>query len=160
MISQPEGEDEWRKSITSNLMEGNTLMCYDNVDRRLKSSTLSRALTSKEWKDRLLGQNQTVTIPNRSSWMSTGNNLLLGGDVARRSYWIRMDAKQARPWTREVFRHENLMAWVQQNRGEILTNLLVMARAWYATGCPKPKEKIPVIGGFQDWTQIVGGILA
>ena len=160
MISQPEGEDEWRKSITSNLMEGNTLMCYDNVDRRLKSSTLSRALTSKEWKDRLLGQNQTVTIPNRSSWMSTGNNLLLGGDVARRSYWIRMDAKQARPWTREVFRHENLMAWVQQNRGEILANLLIMARAWYAAGCPKPKKKIPVIGGFQEWTQIVGGILA
>jgi len=160
MISQPETEDEWRKSITSNLMAGNTLMCFDNVDRRLKASTLSRALTSQEWRDRILGQSEVTTMPNRATWMVTGNNLLLGGDVARRSYWIRMDAKQSQPWTRDTFKHEDLTQWVKEHRGEILAKLLIMIRAWFAAGCPKPKQKLPVIGGFQQWTKTVGSIMA
>jgi len=159
MISQPETEDEWRKSITSNLMAGNTLMCFDNVDRKLKASTLSRALTSQEWRDRILWQSEVTTMPNRATWMATGNNLLLGGDVARRSYWIRMDAKQAQPWTRDTFKHDDLTQWVKEHRGEILARLLIMVRAWYAAGCPKPEEKLPVIGGFQQWTKTVGSIL-
>lgn len=160
MISQPETEDEWRKSITSNLMAGNTLMCFDNVDRRLKASTLSRALTSQEWRDRILGQSEVTTMPNRATWMATGNNLLLGGDVARRSYWIRMDAKQSQPWTRDTFKHDDLTQWVKEHRGEILAKLLIMVRAWFAAECPKPKEKLPVIGGFQQWTKTVGSIMA
>jgi hypothetical protein len=160
MISQPETEDEWRKNITSNLMAGNTLMCFDNVDRKLKASTLSRALSSLEWRDRILGQSEMTTMPNRATWMATGNNLLLGGDVARRSYWIRMDAKQSQPWTRDTFKHEDLTQWVKEHRGEILAKLLIMVRAWFAAGCPKPKEKLPVIGGFQQWTKTVGSIMA
>jgi len=141
-------------------MAGNTLMCFDNVDRRLKASTLSRALTSQEWRDRILGQSEVTTMPNRATWMATGNNLLLGGDVARRSYWIRMDAKQSQPWTRDTFKHEDLTQWVKEHRGEILAKLLIMVRAWFAAGCPKPKQKLPVIGGFQQWTKTVGSIMA
>jgi len=34
-------------------------------------------------------------LPQRATWMATGNNLHVGGDLARRCYWIRLDAGMA-----------------------------------------------------------------
>ncbi len=36
--------------------------------------------------------------------------------------------------------------------------MLLLARAWYAAG--QPEADIPTLGGFESWTQTIGGILA
>lgn len=159
MMGQPESEEEWRKVITSNLMAGKTLMCFDNVDKRLRSAKLCQVLTAEDWSDRILGKSESVTVPNRATWMATGNNITLGGDVARRCYWIRMDAKMARPQTRKAFRHAEIKEWLKEHRGEVLAKILIMVRAWYAHGCPGPLEEIQGMGNFNRWAKTVGGIL-
>ena len=158
-LSPPENEDEWRKLITGLLRDGTHIICIDNIDSDLNASTLSRALTSSIWKDRTLGKTDAVEYPQRACWYATGNSIVLGGDLPRRSYLIQMDAKMARPWERDTakFRHPELNAWVEEHRGELLASLLTMARAWAIAGRPSGCKL--VIGGFEDWVQVVGGIL-
>src|SRR5262249_6745494 len=115
-------------------------------------------LTAPEWSDRILGKTEKVRIPQRATWMATGNNLRIGGDIARRCYWIRLDAENARPWQREGFRYPDLLSHVLANRGQILAAVLTLARAWFAAGCPK--AKVPKVGGFEGWATTIGGVLA
>ena len=119
----------------------------------------STALTSSTWKDRMLGQSATVVLPQRATWLATGNNVKLGGDMPRRCYWIRLDAQTARPWRRQDFRHPGLIDWVIENRGALLGALLTVARAWYAAGRPLVQGQ-PSLGSFDDWARTMGGVLA
>jgi hypothetical protein len=158
MTTMPGNEEEWRKRITSDLYGGTTLIFIDNIAGRLDSPTLASVLTAWTWKDRWLGVNKMVEVPNRATWVGNGNNIQLGGDMQRRAYWIRMDAKSATPWTGREFKHPDLIAWVIENRHHLIGALLTLARAWYAAG--QPKADLKPIGRFEEWTEIVTGVLA
>lgn len=158
MTTPPASEEEWRKVIATLLLAGENIVVIDNVDFALRSSSLSSVLTTTGWKDRLLGKNELISIPHLATWACTGNNLKVKGDLKRRCYHIRLDPKQARPWERNGFRHPNLLGWARDHRGELLWSLLIVIRAWYAAG--RPKADVQRLGSFEDWAEIVGGILA
>jgi hypothetical protein len=157
MMPAPDNDEEWRKRITSTLMGGATIITIDNLDGRLDSPSLASAITADTWRDRILGQSEVVEIAQRATWMATGNNISLGGDLQRRCYWIRLDAKTAEPWRGRTFRHPRLILWVKQHRSELLTALLTLARGWFTAG--KPDAPTPVLGSFEEWSQVVGGVL-
>ena len=148
---------EWSKVITAVLIKGSTIICFDNVDGLLRSPSLASAITAKVYSGRILGFSKTVEIPVNVSWFVNGNNIQLGGDLPRRCYWIRLDAKMSRPWERKGFKHKDLGAWVMENRGQLIAAILTMAKAWYVAGCPKPNT--PKLGSFESWCDTVGGIL-
>jgi hypothetical protein len=155
----PHDDDEWRKKITSALLAGRTFQWFDNVETELSSASLAAVLTAPEWTDRVLGKSEmTRPLPQRCTWCATGNNIKVGGDLGRRCYRIRLDAGVARPWQRDGFKHPNLLRHVLRHRGEFLAAILTAARAWFAADCPA--TTVPKIGGFDEWTQTVGGILA
>jgi hypothetical protein len=118
---------------------------------------LAKVLTGEAHKDRILGKSQTVAVPIRCSWIATGNNIRLGGDMARRCYWIRMDAGCPDPFRRTGFKHDRLKEYVLDRRRDLLVALLTMARAWYAAG--QPRASTPPVGSFERWTEVVAGIL-
>ena len=153
--------NEMRKAITSALREGDRWLFLDNVHVELDSAPLARALTAAVWKDRILGVSKTLHVPIRVTWAATGNNLELSLEMARRSYWIRMDAHNAKPWERpqESFRHPDLKAWAREHRSKILGALLTLGRNWFAQGCPAA-EKIPLMGSFESWSRTLAGVLA
>jgi hypothetical protein len=156
-LSVPGDEEEWRKLITSVMRDGAALAALDNIASDLKADALSRALTSTIWEDRTLGKPDAAEYAHRACWYANGNNLALSGDLPRRSHLIQLDAKVEKPWTRTKFRHANIKTWVTENRGALLASLLTMARAWVIAGRPNGCKAI--IGGFDEWVQIVGGIL-
>jgi hypothetical protein len=158
MMAAPHEDEEWRKSITATLMHGATVVVIDNVEQPLWAPSLAAALTATVWEDRVLGRNEKVRLPQRATWFATGNNLTLRGDLPRRCYWIRMDAKTARPWQRTGFTHPDLEAWVTSHRGELLAALLTIIRAWHLAG--RPRADVPRLGGFEAWARTIGGILA
>lgn len=152
-------EPEWRKLLTTLLAAGNTIIGFDNVEDVLKSAELAKAITAPTWQDRILGGNEQTRVPVRVTWIATGNNLRVGGDIARRCYRIRIDAKTAEPWERKGFNIPNLRGYALDRRGELLANLLTIARAWYVTGQPEAPG-LPQLGGFEEWRRIVGGMVA
>jgi hypothetical protein len=151
-------ESEWRKMLGAVLLNGNALVVFDNIDHRLQSGALALAVTASTWTDRILGQTKTVTLPVRCTWIVTGNNIQLGGDLPRRCFWVRLDAGTSKPFLRSGFRHPDLKGWVREHRGDLLAALLTIARAWFVAG--KPEGLVETLGGFESWADIVGGVLA
>jgi hypothetical protein len=159
MASAPRDDEEVRKQITSALRAGSTVITIDNVAGDLSAPSLARALTAEVWEDRLLGRSEQLKLPQRATWLASGNNLKLAGDIPRRSYWIRLDAKIEKPWERKGFRHPNLKEWVCENRSSLVSALLTLGRSWFAEDCPNA-EDAPKLGGFEGWVETVGGVIA
>ncbi|MBM3500891.1 MAG: hypothetical protein FJX74_19705, partial [Armatimonadetes bacterium] len=157
MFPAPRDDDEWRKRITAALASGASVILIDNLSLPLQAPSLASALTAEVWQDRVLGKSETVVPPQRATWIVTGNNITLRGDLPRRCYWIRLDAAVPRPWQREGFRHPDLLRWVLQSRGRLVSALLTLARAWFAAG--QPRSDMPQMGSYEEWAGMVGGIL-
>jgi hypothetical protein len=149
-------EDETRKKITSVLLKAQPVILLDNIKDGVDSAQLASALTSERWSDRILGQSRMIDLPNRATWIVTGNNLHLSLEIARRSVRVRIDAKVDQPWKRTGFKHDPLRDWVRTHRAELVRALATLVRAWLAAGQPTGAR---VLGSFESWARVVGGIL-
>jgi len=160
MMAPPKNDEECEKRLTSILRHGRAVITIDNMDGYLYFPSLAMILTATTVQTRILGQSEELLLPNRATYIVTGNNVRLAGDLPRRCYLSRMDAREARPWLRDPksFKYQHLIQWVKEHRGELLAAILTMARAWIAAGKPIPGG-LPPLGGFEDWTNTVGSIL-
>jgi len=154
----PKSPEEWEKRTLSVLLSGAPLYVWDNLEGNFRSDTLASVLTAREWKGRLLGKSEDVSVPARTVWFANGNNVQIGGDLARRVFVSRIDAQMAMPWQRQEFRHPDLLGWIRANRGRLVAAALTLARSWILAGCPKPQD-VPPVGGFEGWRDTVGGVL-
>jgi len=155
--TMPAGPD-MRKEIFAGLRNGTRIQIFDNLEDRLSSPELAAALTAVEMTGRILGQTEERTYAVRTFWMANGNNVVVGGDLARRTFKSRVDPQDPMPWQREGFRHPDLIRWVQEARGEILAAVFTVARAWIQAGRPAP-DRVPRVGSFEAWRDMIGGIL-
>jgi hypothetical protein len=155
--SAPREDDELEKRITALLSEGSTFIVFDDLAHTLRSPVLANALTASEWKGRILGRSEMIAVPQRATWIVTGNNIQLGGDIPRRCFHVRLDAKTSQPYRRDDFKHANLLSYVKEHRGALLAALLTLARSWHCAGCPPATVK--PLGSFEAWTRTIGGIL-
>jgi hypothetical protein len=158
LMAWPTGDEELEKKVTAALMSGSTMLIFDNVEGMIKSPTLAAVLTADSWQGRILGRSEMVMVPNRATWAATGNNIDVGGDLARRCYRIRLDARQAQPWLRTGFKHADLEGWVLANRSNLLHALCTIIRSWWVAGKPMATG-LPAMGGYSMWVRTVGGIL-
>ena len=152
----PKDSDEWRKKITSALVDGGPAILWGNVGRRLDSEHLAAVLTEVEWKDRQLGHTRALSLPNRAVWAATGNNLTFSRELARRVVWIRLDARREVPEQRTGFRHPNLLHHVRLERERLVHAALTLVQAWLAAGRPAGEQ---IMGSFESYAEILGGIL-
>lgn len=157
ITTMPRDDEELRKVIYSMLSRGTQVIIFDNVIRQIRSGDFSSVLTSRTWAGRPLGRTEFVPLPQRATWIATGNNIRVGGDMQRRCYWIRLDAQMARPWTRTKFRHKYLIEYVREQRGRIIAALVTMVRYWYLVG--QPEGAVEKLGNFESWCETVGGVL-
>lgn len=154
----PKSPEEWEKRTLATLLSGTPVYIWDNLEGRFRSDVLAALLTAREWKGRILGKSEEIRVPQRTFWVANGNNVQIGGDLARRLFLSRMDAERAMPWLREDFTHPDLINWVKENRGRIVAAALTLARAWVRAGSPPP-EKVSPLGGYEDWRRVVGGVM-
>lgn len=166
MSDLPNDDDELRKRITAALLRGSPMVVFDNIEGRVKSKVLASLLTATQWEDRVLGKSENITLPNGAVWIATGNNVNIGGDLGRRTYRIRLNAKTGQPWKRSTtsFRHPNLEKFISENRSKALECMLTMIRAWVVAGRPAPTNaetlsRCQQFGNFSAWALCVGGIL-
>ncbi len=157
MMPYPEREEEMQKQILASLIGGRPLVCFDNLEGILQSPSLALAITAKDYEARVLGVSENTIVPNNATWVVTGNNIRPSGDMPRRCYQIRLDAKMSNPFRGRTFKHPNLLGWVAENRPRLLHALLVIARYWFAAGRPAKIDN--PLGSFEAWHRTVGSIL-
>jgi putative DNA primase/helicase len=155
----PARAEEWHKQIVAALRPGPLVAAFDNVNSKINSGALASAVTA--WPaitSRLLGLSENVRMPLPAVWAVTGNNLQASTEIAERSVRIRIDSGEENPGRRTGFRHPNLRRWFTERRGEIIAAWLTLAQAWIAAG--RPVVDVPAFGSFEEWTEVVGSILA
>jgi hypothetical protein len=146
--------DEVEKRITALLLAGRSHVQLDNV-RVLRSSHLEAALTAPTWSGRRLGKSEIVCVPNRATWVATGNNVELSDEMARRVVPIRLDAGVERPEDRDGFRHQ-LPAWAYRNRVALVSASASIIQGWLAAGQPRSNA---ILGRYEGWAEVLGGVV-
>ncbi|MFA5999319.1 MAG: hypothetical protein WC747_04845 [Candidatus Babeliales bacterium] len=155
VISQAENETEEKKRIMSVLIEGDAIVCFDNVEKPFKSAALCSILTQAEYKDRLLGGNETRTVLTNTTFLVTGNNLVFLGDISTRSLLCKLDPQVERPEERSFTL--NLRKYIPQHRAKLVTAALTILRAYHVAG--RPPQDIKQFGRFDDWSDWIRSAL-
>lgn len=155
-VSASGGDAEVRRTLVAVLDGAPTHLLLDNLHGRLDSAALASMLTTRQWTDRRVRTSAAPTVEIDAIIAATGNNLVLSAELARRSIWIRIDARTERPWTRGDFRHGDLVGWIAARRAELLSAILTVIQGWICAGCPRSRK---TLGSFSEWAAIMGGLL-
>jgi hypothetical protein len=155
MSSWPEEEDEREKRITTFVMEGTSVVIFDNCEHTIGGQTINSVLTSPgTWKGRILGRTQsTGEMPLRTTFYATGNNCDFAADTPRRTIHVRIVSPLERPEQRTDFVHQHLLEWVDEQRPRLAAAALTILRAYCAAGMPI--MDLTAMGGFTDWHRYV-----
>jgi hypothetical protein len=145
---------ETRKKITTEAMAGTRMMLFDNIENgaTLKSPALDSALTSDVWSDRVLGANVKYEGPLTCVWFATGNNLSVGGDLARRVLSVRLEPKVDAPERRSGFQHPDLEGYARRRRDHFIGAALTILRAHHMAG--RPSTGLSPWGSFEGWSNL------
>lgn len=121
-------EEEVRKRLTTALKDGARSIIWDNILGVFDSASIAGLLTSPVFSDRVLGQSEKVTMPNKMLFLMTGNNMVLAGDMPRRVLKCRIDPVSDRPFARE-FKLDPLQ-YVKDNRQKMVSAALTIIRGY------------------------------
>ena len=144
-------EEEWRKRLFAGLRGGDTVLLLDNVREPLGNAAIDSFITSPTFKDRILGESNTLELPNKALFLITGNNLVLTGDTHRRVLIVRLDSQQEQPFTREF--DFNPLDEVVQNRQQMVVAALTIVRAYITAD--RPKAAPGRIASFELWDDLI-----
>jgi hypothetical protein len=150
LFSQADNPEEDKKRLLALLLEGSLVTVIDNVEKPLKSDALCTALTEPSIKDRILGSTKVISVPTKTVWIATGNNVRVDGDLSSRCLLCRIDAKIERPEERSF--NVNLHEYIPRNRGRLASACLTILRAYICSG---ERVSCPTYGRFEQWSQFV-----
>ena len=154
---QPIDEAEEKKRLLAIGLQGDSVVCIDNVTKPFGSGTFANVITSMTYADRILGVSQNAEVRFHCVWLATGNNLTYVGDMARRVVPIIIDPKVERPEERTGFTYPDLPRHVLSHRSALVTAALTIMLAYIQAGCPRQTTR--AYGSFDDWYQKIAGAL-
>lgn len=155
VMSQVSADDEMRKRLFAIAIAAPRMANIDNIDGDLGCPSLDAALTASAISDRVLGASEVRSIPLTTVFSATGNNLSYRGDLARRVVPIELDPKVESPEDRTGFKHEDVKAYVRQERPRLVVAALTMLRAFICAGLPR--HGLPAKGSFEEWDRLIRG---
>lgn len=159
ICSFPKQQEETRKRITAILRENQVIAVFDNIANgtTLDSPELAALITSTQWKDRLLGVSKVITVPNKTVWCITGNNITLTPELLRRSVVIELQPKQKDPHKRNtsVFRFPNIVKEIKDNLSKYQTAIFALI----STPLSELSAQTHFMGSFEEWEKTLGSIL-
>jgi putative DNA primase/helicase len=143
--------DETRKRILALLIQGSPVINIDNVDVPIGGAAICTVLTEQSYSDRILGASEIVQVPTTSTWIATGNNVVISGDMTRRVLVARLDPNCERPEDRKF--DFDPVAVARQNRAEFVVDALTILRAHAVAG--RPQCGISPFGSFELWSEMI-----
>jgi len=158
VMSQALGQErsnEERKRLLAILIEGDPVVNFDNCEHALEGAALCTAITQETIKDRVLGISKTATASTSVTFLATGNNLVIAGDLSARVVPCDLDPQVERPEERVFDR--DLYEFVPANRGRFVAAALTILRAYHMAGMPE--QAIHRWGGFDEWSRWIRGSL-
>lgn len=158
---------EFEKAFFALLLKGAQVCQLDNISRPLNPDMLCSALTQHAIEARVLGATKTAVAYTSSTFIATGNNLQICGDLIRRTMLCMLNRNEERP--DEHLYKRNIEVWTKEHRPQIVHAILTIMRAYHVAGhtirtqehpegLPQ-KEVLKPLGSFEDWSDWVRGPL-
>jgi len=148
-----EAEDE--KRLTGVLLQGDSILSIDNVEKELSGSFLCQLFTQDSVQCRILGSTGQHRLSTAVTILANGNGLRLAGDMADRAVVAKIDSGIEKPGERKFagdFRADTLAA-----RPTLVAAGLTLLRGYIVAGRPWPKDATN--SRFTDWDRLVRGCL-
>ncbi len=144
-------EDEVSKQLLATLLCSPAMVCFDNLvdGTTFRSASISAAMTSPQYKKRILQESRLVTCPTNVLFMLTGNNVSLGADEATRWLTVRLAPPTLRPDQRR-FTHPDVVSHALSIRDDVLRDAVGLVAGYLQSG-----EKVPVRSRFPMWDRYV-----
>jgi hypothetical protein len=152
VMTPPSSEEEGAKLALSVLAQGEPIVLIDNVERPLSGEWLCAAVTAETFTGRLLGQNAMATVPTSTTFVVTGNSLVIAGDLRTRALLCHLDPRCEHPEQRSFpgDLREELLA----KRHELVAAALTIIRAFIASET-RAEDCVPPWGRFERWSSLV-----
>ena len=142
-------ETELEKRLGAALLSGQPLISLDNVVGELESVKLCQMIERPIVETRILGKSEQVSIETRSTTIfGTGNNIVIVGDLVRRSITTALDPMMEKPETRVY--SGNPVQTVLADRGKYIAAALTICRAYIIANRPDQVEHLASFGGWSD----------
>lgn len=155
--SFPEDKAEMKKVLFTMAFRALAVTGFDNVEGVIKSPELCAFTTTQDKvQGRKLGTLDTANPEVRMMLLLTVNNGRCSLDIARRSSRVRLRATHSVHQSR-TYNVENILQYVTENRGLILSALARLVEDWVAGGYPESRD-IPTLDTFETWSKVVGPI--
>lgn len=150
-LAFPTSQSDCEKVLHAELLQSPAVLFFDNLSQDVQPfSKLCSVLTSEWASGRTLGKSETPRYTTRTLVLATGNNVKATQDMARRCVTITLDTKSESPASRS-FKVPNLYEHVLNTREQIVTDALMIIRAWIAEG--SPEEPVRSLVSFTEWGQ-------
>ena len=146
-------DNEFRKALLAVALSGDPLWIQDNVQHVIGGPTLDAAITASIWKDRDLGLTKISAAAIKLVFAATGNNLGVKGDTPRRVVLCRLTPADERPEERRNFHRPDLLADVERERPQLLTDVLTILLAYHQAG--RPGMGLPPWGSFEEFSALI-----
>jgi putative DNA primase/helicase len=147
-------EFELEKRLGAALVRGQAMVSIDNVNGELRGDFLCQVVERPIVRVRPLGFSNLIQIESKTCVYATGNNLILVGDIVRRTLLCSLDPQLERPELRRF--KSNPVQAVLANRGVYIAAALTVVRAYLAAGYP---GELPALASFEDWSRLVRSAL-
>jgi len=153
-LPQVKEEDEERKRLLAIAIQGDPMMLIDNVNQDFGNAAIDMAITSRIYKDRLLGRNDvTKEAPMYAVLFITGNNIAFRGDTVRRVVTIDLEPEEEHPEERKDFRYPKLEEHLKSHHAQLATDALTILRGYAVAGYPK--SHLDPYGSFEEWSDLI-----
>jgi putative DNA primase/helicase len=138
-------EEELEKRLAAKLMAGEPFIALDNCTQPLGGELICSMLTQERMSLRILGLSQAPSISTGAFVTASGNNLVIKGDLIRRTMLCRIDARVEQPETR-VFDNDPVTLALDW-RADLVTDALTILRAYHVAGRPGKTEAAGLVRG-------------
>jgi hypothetical protein len=150
-------DEELTKVLDMAAREGLRYLFFDNVRGKLQNQELEAFIASSSRTGRQIGTGSSFTASNRAFVFISGNDLTYNTDISLRSLEVNLNVPELdpldRPEPKAPITDPTLVS--PEWRGQMLSALWAIVRAWDAAGRPLEGRKRP---GFEEFTQIICGL--
>jgi hypothetical protein len=155
--SIPGDNDEFRKILDTEALNGSAYILFDEVERKLRNRALNAFLTANVWTGRLMNSQQKFTVPQTSIVLMTGNNVDLSSDLAGRCILVDLFVEESDAQARHIKRVID-EAWLvrREVRADLLSAMWALVRHWNES---RRRGASTLYRGFETFSRIVGGIV-
>ena len=151
VLAQGFTEEETEKRLATVLRAGDQVVSFDNCNRALEGELLCQAITEPTLSIRILGKSERTRIANTAFYAATGNNLVVAGDMVRRTLRCVIDAEAESPENR-TFQTERPDRLAASRRAEFVVAGLTVLRAFFVACCPHTQTPL---GSLEEWSRSV-----